>query len=330
MAEGFEPGDQAAGYRGGPQPRRSRPELACTGVGHLRPARASATTATAGFAISYNQVLITYRRLRKAIPAMDLEGMARIPQKVSAIAAERDWGNPIWIDQTSAVPSSRAWRYLFEEGVVIAWGWRGPLLSVRVAQRWSDAAKVRHGWLLFVGYDRAHGSVITHRSDRFDLTFADGSSAGFYIGQVPVRTLASDYFRYGVRTDLLPTQNESAWDAIEAVKRKVTEALLPQLRQEFDAGRWVDFGALSASRDGLRYGAETFGWHDITDMKLAASGPSNADLRQEETCRSRATLRLGWRAAGGMYRSAELKAEDICNFDALEQLRHYYLRRSAD
>lgn len=257
---------------------------------------------------------------------MDLESVRGIPPIVAAIAVERDWGKSIWIDMTSAVPTSHAWRYLFEEGVVIARGWRGPLLFVRVAQRWSDATTVRHSFLRYVNHDRAHGSVITHRSDRFDLTFADGSSAGFYVGQVPVRTLASDYFHYGVRTDLLPSANEAAVDAVSAVLDKVTEALLPQLRRDIDAGRSVDFGALSASRDGLRYGADTFGWRDITDMKMNASWPSNAALREEETCRSRATVQLGWRTGTGTYRSAELKAADVCNFDALQELRRHYRR----
>jgi hypothetical protein len=166
---------------------------------------------------------------------MDMEWVRRVPPKVAAIAVDRDWGKSIWMDMTSAVPSSQAWRYLFEEGVVIARGWRGPLLFVRVAQRWSDAAKIRHSFLLYVNHDRARGSVITHRSDRFDFTFADGSSAGFYVGQVPVRTLASDYFRYGVRTDLVPEANEVAVDAVTTVLDKVTEALLPQLRRDIDA-----------------------------------------------------------------------------------------------
>jgi hypothetical protein len=60
-----------------------------------------------------------------------------MPKKVSVIASERAWGEPIWIDMTSAVPSSHAWRYLFEEGVAIAAGWRGPLLFVRVVASWS-------------------------------------------------------------------------------------------------------------------------------------------------------------------------------------------------
>jgi hypothetical protein len=253
-------------------------------------------------------------------PPMALREL-RMPQKVAAIAAERDWGEPIWIDMTSALPSSQAWRYLFEEGVAIAAGWRGPLLFVRVAQRWSDAAKVRHSWLLYAGYDEAHGSVISHKSDRFDITFRDGKSARFYVGEVPVRTLAREYFAYGVRTDLLPEQNKNAPRAVDTVERKVTEALLPRLRQEVDAGGWVDFGALSASRDGLRYGADTIGWHDITELQMVARWPRGADLKVKVECRSPATLRLGWRTASGTDRSAELKAQDVCNFDALVELR---------
>jgi hypothetical protein len=136
----------------------------------------------------------------KEVMAM-AEGKMQIPPKVYSIAEERGWGGSVWIDKTSVPWYSQAGRYVYRDGLVTTAGWRGPLLFIRVAQPWREVATMRHGRRITLRYDRDHGSVITYKSGRFDFTFVDGSSAGFYVGWMPDRTLASDYFRYGVSED---------------------------------------------------------------------------------------------------------------------------------
>lgn len=58
-------------------------------------------------------------------------GTVVIPEKVHSIAMEQRWGRSIWVDKTSVGWRSEGGKYLYQEGLVSARGWRGPLLSSR-------------------------------------------------------------------------------------------------------------------------------------------------------------------------------------------------------
>jgi hypothetical protein len=247
------------------------------------------------------------------------EGKMQIPPKVYSIAEERGWGGSVWIDKTSVPRYSQAGRYVYRDGLVTTAGWRGPLLFIRVAQPWREVATMRHGRRITLRYDRDHGSVITYKSGRFDFTFVDGSSAGFYVGWMPDRTLASDYFRYGVSEDRSEL-NAHAARAAAWVEAKVTEALLPRLRQELEEGHRVDFGALSATQTEVTCGRDSFGWNDISTLKLSAPRLSSDELRKHDVSRSEAALSLSWKTPAGTNGHASLPTSEVWNVKALQEL----------
>jgi hypothetical protein len=254
----------------------------------------------------------------KEVMAM-AEGKMQIPPKAYSIAEERGWGGSAWIDKTSVPRYSQAGSYVYLGGLVTTAGWRGPLLFIRVAQPWREVATMRHGRRITVRYDRDHGSVITYKSERFDFTFVDGSSAGFYVGWVPDRTLASDYFRYGVSEDRSEL-NTHAGHAAAWVADKVTEALLPRLRQELEEGHRVDFGALSATLTEVTYGRDSFSWNDISTLKLSAPWLSNDELRKHDVSHREATLNLSWKTPTGTDGHASLTTSEVWNVKALQEL----------
>ena len=214
---------------------------------------------------------------------------------------------------------TQAWDYLYEEGVVSTAGWRGPLLRIRAVQGWSEVRLLRHELRVWVVYDRDHGSVITYHSDRFVVTSANGRSVKFAIGQTPERTLASDYFRFGVRSDTEP-MNIAAAQVVSAVQRKVAEAQLPMLRKELDAGRSADFGALSATRDEIRGGGDVFRWHDVTGIKFTAPWPSDDEVKSRDMARSEAVVRLSGKTASGSSKNVVLQAGEVHNLATLREL----------
>src|ERR1700729_932648 len=110
-------------------------------------------------------------------------GTVVIPEKVHSIAMEQRWGRSIWVDKTSVGWRSKGGKYLYQEGLVSARGWRGPLLFISIAQPWQNVETMRHDRWIMLQYDREHGSVITFKSDRFDVTFSDGGSVRFYAGR---------------------------------------------------------------------------------------------------------------------------------------------------
>jgi hypothetical protein len=255
------------------------------------------------------------------------QGVVVIPPKVREIAVERDWTGPVWSDPLLNLPYSQAGTYLYQEGLVAAAGWRGPLLSITVVKPWREVTTLRHGWSRNLAHDLELGSVVLFTDDTFDVKFADGTSAGFSIGRMPHRTLAADYFEHGPRPDRSGT-NAKAVEAVALVEATVAEALMPTIRQELEEGRMVSFGALSATLDGVACGGQSFGWDDITTLELEpdAPWPTYHDLHRKDGGQSQAMLNLRWKAPGGTDRHRIFSTDEVWNLKALQKLRQTLAR----
>jgi hypothetical protein len=104
------------------------------------------------------------------------------------------------------------------------------------------------------------------------------------------------------------------------VEAKVTEILLPRLRQELEEGHRVNFGALSATLTEVTYGRDSFGWNDIGTLKLSAPPLSNDELRKDDASESEAALSLSWKTPTGTHGHASLTTSEVWNVKALQEL----------
>lgn len=243
-----------------------------------------------------------------------------IPEKVRSAARERDLGGCAWIDATSARPWWQARDYVYEQGMVSVGGWRGRLLRVRPARRWEDVATLRHRFRVLYRYDRDIGSVVVHRSDRFDVRFADGGKVGFYVAEEPARTLASDYFTCGPRLDP-PEDNEYAAAAVKLVVDTVGDMLAERLVAEVIGGRRVDFGALSATRGGLLHEGDEFPWKSLSTVTMTAPVVGTSELKEKGQVMSRAAITVAGVTASGKTLTLSLDPDRVYNFGALTTLR---------
>lgn len=245
----------------------------------------------------------------------------RDPAPVREAVTAQGLGEQVWVDRRSNVPVLRSWDYLYEEGVVRY----GPLLRVSGVEHWSDAELVRFDRWRTAAYDRDRGSVITQTVSAFDVTFRDGRLLKFKIRTMPIRTLASEYFRYGGVNEAAEPINKGAWPATDLILEKTAAAQLPRMRERLEAGETVDFGVLSATLDGIHAGEREFSWKRVSRPNLYLAGepfrPGDFSSRPVQQRAGQVSMTV--RSAEGMQ-DLEFRPGTIHNVRALGMLAALY------
>jgi hypothetical protein len=195
--------------------------------------------------------------------------MSDILQAIERKAEELNFSKALFINSGSGIPFSQSRDYYFPEGIIGTRGNFPPFLHVVVAERWEAIQDLQCKYTLRAEHDTEHGSVITTGYTRYRATFRGGSTHRFVIGEDSERTLASDYFRYGIRSDVIQQIRDAATTR-RTISTAVANAQLPQILQRIQAGDRVMFGALSADHEGI-YTTDNafFPWHALSVAEVS-------------------------------------------------------------
>jgi hypothetical protein len=139
----------------------------------------------------------------------------------------------------------RTWA-LYDDAVALHRRWRSDQLI-----HWADVDTVTVDCGTFALYQSELGSVLTQAWWRVGLGTAGPDRLELPLSRTPVRTLASDFRRYGVRAD------RPGWDRSEVydwVADKIAACQLPAVQARIDDGAAVEFGPIRATSSGLSQG----------------------------------------------------------------------------
>ncbi len=169
-----------------------------------------------------------------------------------------DLGTRLWSVPAGRLLSGQA--HVFDDGVALT-TWRG---KPRAAYRWEQVADLWYDAAMRIVHEESVGSMITQATHKLTFGFGDGDDGGervtVQLREDAVRTLASDFFRHGIRQR--PTS--AAEVVVQHVRDRVASIQLPRVQEKLAAGGVVDFGVLSATADELRHGGQALPWQQVS------------------------------------------------------------------
>jgi len=134
---------------------------------------------------------------------------------------------------------------VFEHGLVVT-----RRLGRSATCLWSQVSEFTVDLDLRIEHDSAYGSVLTQSSWTLRLAVRGAKPIRVTLWAPRIRTLASDFVRYGVRQDQPdPVQGE----VFTYIDDRIADAQLAEALPAVRAGGSVPFGAFTATPEGLRH-----------------------------------------------------------------------------
>ncbi|MET8969541.1 hypothetical protein [Streptomyces hydrogenans] len=180
--------------------------------------------------------------------------------------------------------------------------------------RWEEVA---HQWWS-APYECEWADEVSVRATFVHLrrfAFTDGTVVDARVSDPPI-VLAEAAFGAGHLPDTGPSAAAVLTARIDA---RVTPSRLARTRAALAEGRAVEFGPLTATREGMSFGDETFAWGDLTSLRV--SYMYAASFEDDLGCRLR--IEYHDREAGPYgipYRWIRIPALDVRDLDVLEGL----------
>jgi hypothetical protein len=131
--------------------------------------------------------------------------------------------------------------FVYEHGLAVVWD-DGPKVY-----RWDEVSQLRFGIDRHEMPDEAHSSMVTQDELVNLWTFRDGHTLDFRIFDAAVRTLATDYWRFGPQRAPQPCK-----ELMRYVREQVRPHRVAHIADAIDRGLEVSLGAVVLRRAGLR------------------------------------------------------------------------------
>ena len=150
---------------------------------------------------------------------------------------------------------------VFEEGFVVS-----RRLGRDLANRYSQVGEIAVALGLRIRHEAEVGSVVTQSTWTVRLLAGAQEPITLNLVAPPVRTLARDFFRYGIRRDVRQSLTSTL---VEHITDRVALAQLPRALATVSAGGAVDFGVITVTPDGLVHvEAGLLPWREFVEMDV--------------------------------------------------------------
>ncbi|MET7395565.1 DUF6585 family protein [Dactylosporangium sp. NPDC005572] len=179
--------------------------------------------------------------------------------------------------------------------------------TVRGTHRWSEVTNLWYDVTMRISHDRSFGSVVAQLTRVLTFDFGDGERVPVRLQEGPVRTLASDFFRDGIRS----SEASAAERVAETVRNAVAAVQLPTVKAQLAAGGVVAFGTVSANSDGLRHQGQTLPWRKVSWLGFMHRYSSRPPKDQG------GVLRISYDRDDNWF---EVPAVEVSNLQTLEEL----------
>jgi hypothetical protein len=163
---------------------------------------------------------------------------------------------------------------------------------------------------LRVRHEAEEGSVITQAT--WTVRLSAGTPLVLKLAAPPVRTLAGDFFRYGIRDDL---PEPFAGTLVTHIERRVAQAQLPGALATVRAGGSVACGAITVTPEGLTHAeAGALPWAEVVELYVL----NHYDRRPPKAHGGLVTFVV--RDAAGQVSRVHLPSDRVVNLGTLQLL----------
>lgn len=184
----------------------------------------------------------------------------------------------------------------------------------RRVHRWEHVTDLWYDVTMRITHDQARGSVVTQKTRKLTFGFDGAEKVTVRLQEAAVRTLARDFFGYGIR----PLDTSAAETAAEHVRGRVAAAQLPSVKKRIAAGQTVAFGAVSVTADELHYQGQSLPWRKVSWLGFLHRYSSKPPVDGGGFARISYDLDTRW---------FNVPAADVSNLQTLEQFYDSLPRR---